>query len=141
MKTGANEISHKGIVKDFSENGVIVSILSESACSACHAKGMCSVSDTAEKEVEVAHYQGEYHIGQQVIVYTSTSQGFRALFLAYILPFILMMTVLITSLNLTGSEGWSGLLSVAMLIPYYLFLYLFRNKLKRSFDFKIGSIQ
>lgn len=137
----SGEISHKGIVKEFSQKGIIVAIIAESACAACHAKGYCSAADMTEKEIEIDHYEGEFHIGQHVQVTGKTSQGFKALFLAYLLPFLLIMTVLIVSSGLTGNEGLSGLLSLGILIPYYLIVYLFRNRLKRSFDFEIGPLQ
>ncbi len=51
---GAREnISHPGIIEEVSKDKVFVKILSMSACSACHAKGMCSVAEVAEKIVEV----------------------------------------------------------------------------------------
>jgi sigma-E factor negative regulatory protein RseC len=137
----SGEISHKGIIKEFSKKGIIVGIIAESACTACHAKGACSASDMTEKEIEIDHYEGEFQIGQHVLVTGKTSQGLKALFLAYLLPFILVMAVLIVSSGLTGNEGLSGLLSLGILVPYYLILYVFRNRLKRSFDFEIGPLQ
>ncbi len=137
----SGEVSHKGVIKEFSKKGIIVGIIAESACAACHAKGACSASDMTEKEIEIDHYKGEFQIGQHVLVTGKTSQGFKALFLAYLLPFILVMMVLIITTNLSVNEGLSGLLSVGILIPYYLILYLFRNRLKQSFDFEIGPIQ
>ncbi len=136
----SGEVSHRGVIKEFSKKGIIVGIIAESACAACHAKGACSVSDMTEKEIEIERDKGEFHIGQQVLITGKTSQGFKALFLAYLLPFILVMTVLIVSTKLFISEGLSGLLSLSILIPYYLILYLFRNRLKQSFDFEIGPI-
>jgi sigma-E factor negative regulatory protein RseC len=137
----SGEISHKGIIKEFSKKGIIVGIIAESACATCHAKGACSASDMTEKEIEIDHDEGEFQVGQHVVVTGKTSQGFKALFLAYLLPFILVMAVLIVSSNFTGNEGLSGLLSLGILIPYYLILYLFRNRLKRSFDFEIEPLQ
>lgn len=114
--------------------------MAESACAACHAKGACSAADMTEKEITIGHYQGEFQIGQQVQVTGKTSQGFLALFLAYVLPFILVLAVLFISSGLTGSEGLSGLLALAVLIPYFVVMYLFRNRLKRSFGFSIEPL-
>jgi sigma-E factor negative regulatory protein RseC len=56
------------------------------------------------------------------------------------LPFILVFATLLIAVPLTQSEGLSGILSLAVLIPYYAALYFFRNKIKRSFEFKISAI-
>ncbi|MDD4190127.1 MAG: SoxR reducing system RseC family protein [Mangrovibacterium sp.] len=133
-------VTHKGIVKEFSKTGVIVRIVTESACAGCHAKGMCSTVDLAEKEVEVGHDRENVQIGQQVLVTGTSSQGFKALSVAYLLPFLLVMTMLVISTNLTGNEALSGLVSIGVLIPYYFMVYLFRNRLKRSFRFQIQPL-
>jgi len=45
-------IIHPGIIERISGEKVFVRILSQSACSACHAKGACSVADAEEKIIE-----------------------------------------------------------------------------------------
>jgi len=137
----SEEISHTGIIKKRSEKGIIVGIISESACASCHAKGVCMAADIKDKEIEIDHYEGEFHIGQHVNVIGKSSQGFRALFYGYLLPFLLVMAVLIIATAFSLNEGLGGLLSLAILIPYYLLLYLFRNRMRRSFDFEIKPLQ
>ncbi|HKJ42931.1 MAG TPA: SoxR reducing system RseC family protein [Sunxiuqinia sp.] len=131
------EISHKGIIKKLSEKSIIVSIINESACSSCHANGTCSAADMKDKEVEISHFEGDYCIGQAVEVVGKSSQGFKALFYGYVFPFLLVMLVLITMTVMKIDEGISGLSSLGILIPYYLFLYLSRNKIKKNFEFEI----
>lgn len=137
----AGEISHKGIIKNVSDKRIIVCIISESACASCHVKGACSVADMEDKEIEINHFEGVFSVGQQVEVIGKTSQGFKALFYGYVLPFILIMIVLITLTSLQFSEGLSGLISLSVLVPYYLVLYLTRNKIRKSFEFEIKPIQ
>ncbi|WP_299578110.1 SoxR reducing system RseC family protein [uncultured Sunxiuqinia sp.] len=137
----SGEISHKGIIKALSAQRILVEIINESACSACHAKGMCSAADMKEKEIEINHFSGEFHVGQTVEVVGKTSQGFKALFYGYLLPFLLIMIVLITLTSLQFSEGISGLLSLSILIPYYLILYFTRNRIRKSFEFEIKPLQ
>lgn len=139
----SGEISHKGIIKALSAQRILVEIINESACSACHAKGMCSAADMKEKEkeIEINHFSGKFHVGQTVEVVGKTSQGFKALFYGYLLPFLLIMIVLITLTSLQFSEGISGLLSLSILIPYYLILYFTRNRIRKSFEFEIKPLQ
>lgn len=136
----SGEISHKGIIKSLTDQQIVVSIVNESACSSCHAKGACSAADMQDKEVEIRNFSGEYRVGQSVQVVGKTSQGFKALFYGYVFPFLLIMLVLITLTSLQFSEGISGLISLSILVPYYLILYLTRNKIRKSFEFEIKPL-
>jgi sigma-E factor negative regulatory protein RseC len=136
----SGEISHKGIIKSLTDQQIVVSIVNESACSSCHAKGACTAADMQDKEVEIRNFTGDYRIGQSVQVIGKTSQGFKALFYGYVLPFLLIMLVLITLTSLQFSEGISGLISLSILVPYYLILYLTRNKIRKSFEFEIKPL-
>ena len=133
------KVIHAGIIHEVSKNKLTVTIVSASACSSCHAKGACNASDMQEKEIDIYHFSGEYHPGQPVNVFGKTSQGYKAAFYGYLLPFILVFLTLIAGVSLTRSDGIAGLLSLAILIPYYLVLYFFRNKLKNSFEFEISA--
>ena len=133
------KVLHVGVIQEVSENKITVAIINASACAACHANGACLASDMKEKEIEIVRFSGEYHIGQHVNIVGQASQGYKAAFYGYVLPFILVFITLILTISLTQSEGLGGLLSLAILIPYYAALYFFRNKLKRSFEFEISA--
>ena len=131
-------ITHPGIVEKVEGESVFVKILSQSACSSCHAKGMCSVAEVEEKTVEVNYMSGgNYKAGDHVTVRMERSLGKKAVFLGYLLPFILLITTLILMINLTSNEGLSALASLLVLGPYYLLLYLFKEKLSKQFRFRI----
>lgn len=134
------EIEHKGIVQKVSEGKITVGIINESACASCHAKGACTVADMKDKEIEIVRFSGEYHEGQHVSVFGKTSQGFKALFFGYVLPFILVFITLVVFISITQNEGLSGLISLAVLMPYYIGLYFFRHKLKEMLEFEIKPI-
>lgn len=134
------KVLHEGIIQEVSENKIVVSIINASACSSCHAKGACLASDMKEKEIEIQHFSGNYSPGQRVNVVGKTRQGTKAVFFGYLLPFLFVFATLILSISLTNNEALSGMLSLAILLPYYGALYLFRNKLKRSFEFEIAAI-
>ncbi|WP_163712066.1 SoxR reducing system RseC family protein [Mangrovibacterium lignilyticum] len=137
----SGEITHTGIIKKLSEKGIIVGIINESACASCHAQGSCTAADMKDKEVEIHHFEGNYSVGQQVTVIGKTSQGFKALLWGYLMPFILLLTVLIITTSLNISEGIGGLLALAILVPYYFILFLFRNRMKKTFEFEIKPLQ
>jgi sigma-E factor negative regulatory protein RseC len=136
-----DSISHSGIVQKTTEKSVFVGILSQSACSACHAKGMCSMSETTEKVVEVSSNQANnYKIGEHVEVLMERSMGLLAVFWGYVLPFVILLTALIVVFEMTGSEAWAGFSAIGVLLPYYLILSLFKTNLKNRFGFRIVKV-
>ena len=135
------EITHTGIIKKLSEKKIVVGIITESACASCHVKGACTAADMKDKEIEISEFGDNFRLGQHVTVVGQTSQGFKALFLGYLLPFLLVLFTLIITTGIDVSEGNAGLMSLGILLPYYLVIYLFRNKLKREFEFKIKPLQ
>ncbi len=66
---GIKTIEHKGIVKEADSDKLIVSIITNSSCTACEAKSSCSVSEIEEKEIEIKKFDGIYKVGEQVIVF------------------------------------------------------------------------
>ena len=136
-----NRIEHDGIVKRIDSNELIVSILNKAACLSCQVKGACSMSEIEEKEIEIKKDPRiNYEIGEKVKVYYGQELGFFALFLGYLMPFILLISILIIGKSLGYSEGAYGLASVGSLLPYYLILYLFKNRIKNTFRFSIQKV-
>jgi sigma-E factor negative regulatory protein RseC len=136
--SASENISHPGVVESIADDTVFVKIVAMSACSACHAKGMCNVSEMEEKVVEIKKDpQRNYIPGENVTVSMRKTLGSKAVFLGYILPFLLMIGVLILVLFLSGDEGIAGLSAIIILVPYYWLLFLYRNNLKKAFSFRI----
>jgi sigma-E factor negative regulatory protein RseC len=127
-------------VKKVSENSLIVSVISQSACSTCHAKGACSVADYQDKEIEITSFSKNYSVGDEIVVIFQESKGFVALLWGYVIPFFLVLLTLVISLEITHSEFKSGILSLIILIPYYITLYFFRHLLKKVFKFEVEEI-
>lgn len=145
MTQKAETIEHPAIITKISDENIEVMILSKSACSSCNAKGSCNMSEMEEKNVTVARLPNiDYAIGQQVILYMQQQLGTIAVFLGYILPFLLVLLTLIIGISLGFSEGLSGLAALFILIPYYAVIYMMRSKLGKKFQFFIkapGSIE
>ena len=122
-------IQHRGIVKNIENNTVFVRIEQQSACSACHARSACLASDKAEKIIEVTGDGNLFEPGEEVVVSVRSSMGIRAVVLAFVLPCI----------GLTGDESIGGLAGLAFLFPYYILIYLFRNKINKRFLFTVSK--
>lgn len=133
-----NIIKHRGVVENISGNHIRVRITQASACAACHAKGYCSSSDSKEKIVDVVHPGGAFTVGEEVMIYGTTSMGMQAVFLAFVLPFLILISVLFILMKTTqNDELLSAAGALAALVPYYVLIYLFRNRLKKNFTFTI----
>jgi len=134
------QISHTGRISEMSNDRISVTIVSESACAGCHAKGFCGVADSKEKIIEMKNTGNHEHkVGDCVKIVMQKSTGLKAVFYGYVLPFIILMATLLGTLNTTGNEGLAGILALLVLAPYYLALYMLRDKLKSKFEFKISN--
>jgi sigma-E factor negative regulatory protein RseC len=134
----SGSIIHPGIIERISGDKVFIRILSQSACSSCHAKGACSVADVEEKIIEADIDPSENRVtGEQVMVKMEESLGHKAVLMGYVFPLIVLVGSIILFLSLLKSEGLAALISIFMLVPYYFTLYLFRNRLRKEFRFRI----
>ena len=132
------KISHSGIVESVSGGCVKVRILQASACAACKVAGHCHASESKEKIVEV--YCGDtavYKTGQKVTVCASKDVARRALLLGFGWPFVILVGVLLLVLFLLRNEGLAALCALLALVPYYLMLYLCRDRLGQKLTFSI----
>lgn len=132
-------VTHKGKVIHLEGLDVRVMIESMSACAACHAKGMCTLSDKEDKIIDIkvsAERAAKLNVGDEVMVAVSQQRGMQAVLLAYILPAILVVLSLILLLKLLP-EPLAILSALAVLGVYYYVLYLFRNKLNAKFIMSI----
>jgi sigma-E factor negative regulatory protein RseC len=131
-------IQHDGTVTKVDGNSVLVSITSNSACSGCHAEGLCGISGKEEKIIDI---RGRYNVspGDSVTVMMEQSTGYKAVVLSYLAPLIIVITGLITCNILSFNELTAGLISILLLVPWYVILYLFRNKINRSFTFTLKT--
>ncbi|MCB2195102.1 MAG: SoxR reducing system RseC family protein [Bacteroidetes bacterium] len=138
--SNSKSIEHRGRIDSIDGNKINISFLALSGCASCHAKGVCTVADMQEKSVEVFDYSNQYKVGQEVNVTLKQSLGFRALFLGYVLPFLLVLIILIALTIATNNEAVAGLSALSVLVPYYLILYLVKDKIKKQFTFSITKI-
>lgn len=131
-------VNHEGIVLNNDGKSVVVSINSATACSGCHAEGSCNLSGNKEKIIEVI---GNYDVksGDIVTILMKLSMGHTAVFLGYFLPFLVIVATLIILHSLSVSELFTGLISIAILIPYYTILYLFRKRISKKFTFTLKA--
>lgn len=138
MTRSQDSIIHPGVIQDIDNRKIYVKIMSQSACASCHAKGACSVADIEEKIIDVTNnHSKQYKVGDVVNLSMERSLGIKAVLLGYLVPFIVLVLTLIVMLSVTNNELLSGLLSLVVLIPYYIILYLLKDRLQKTFEFHI----
>lgn len=133
-----DKISHRGRIVGITPEVTTVEIISESACSSCHAKGLCSLGESKSKIIELpTRGWDSYSVGDEVEVVLKASMGLRAVWLAYAAPLVVLVAVLLV-LNAFGcGEIVCGLGALAAVAVWYFVIWLFRGKLKNEYIFNI----
>ena len=127
---------HSGVISKITGNSVIVSLEQNVHCESCRAKASCGISESNTKDIEIENTIDAFTINETVTVVLKKALGLKAVFWAYVFPFFLMFaTLLITSVFL--KEWLAGLVSLFILIPYYVTLYFLKNTLKSAFKISI----
>ncbi|MBQ6203392.1 MAG: SoxR reducing system RseC family protein [Prevotella sp.] len=135
----SNKISHSGIVDSIEDDCLHVRILQASACASCKAAGHCNAAEQKEKIVDVYGIADAktYKVGQPVNVVATTGTGMKAVMLAFVIPFVILIAVLFAGSLLTDDEALLAMVSIVCLVPYYLILYWCRDKLQQKFTFYV----
>ena len=137
----SESINHNGRIEKIEGDTIFVRIIQQSACSGCHAKGMCSASDQKEKVIEVNDPNSDrFHINEEVTLCGQSSLGLQAVLLAFVLPLIIVVAAIVSGNYLQWDETTSGLTGLLLLVPYYCILYFSREKLKRNFIFTLKKL-
>lgn len=138
--SSSSEISHRGRIVAITPEVTIVEIVSESACAACHARGLCSLGDSTVKQVELpTRGWDNYSVGQEVNVVLRASMGHKAVWLAYVIPLLIMVAAVLGTLAAGGSELLAGLLAIVAIALYYLVIWLLRGRLRNEYIFNIQA--
>jgi positive regulator of sigma E activity len=134
-------IEHFGVITEVGDNIVRVSVMPESACGSCRARGSCLAGGNNERTIDAFRSPGEnYSAGEHIKVILEQSHGMKALVLGYLLPFLFVLTGLVIMTSLGMNEGMAGLVSLAILAPYYLGLTFFKDRLKKEFSFRLQKL-
>ena len=128
-------IRHTGIVLSVSGPTAHVQIVQTSACSACKARSMCMSGESQEKEMDVI-MQEPMQPGDKVEVEVRERLAWKAVLLAYILPFVVMLGIIaVLDFATEWNEAITGTLALCGIALYYIVLSVFRNRLQKQFVF------
>jgi len=137
MNSGS-EISHEGIVESVKDGTIEIAIAPTVSCAGCQAAKSCNITGSERKIISIS---GDYNVtpGERVMVSMKTSQGISALALGYLIPLMIVIVTLAILSALSVNELTSGVVSVGILLPYYLILYLSRRIIGKRYSFKLKT--
>ena len=144
-------IKHDGIIIALNGDGTArVRIVQTSACATCKAKAMCASAESVEKEmtVQLTVDSLQLTVGDAVEVMVQQKMGWKAVVLAYLLPFFVMLAVMFIGNGLLAigdgqlamgdgakREAVLGTVALCAMALYYLVLGMFKDKLQKEFSF------
>ncbi len=133
-----NEIVHEGKIIDITPDFTTVEIVASSACSSCHAKGLCGMSEEKEKIIMVpTDPYKEYNVGDSVYVYTKMTMGLKAVWISYVIPLFILMILILSLSVVIANEYLRGGVAIAGVALYYFVIWLLKDKLSDQFEFYI----
>ena len=131
---------HTGKVVSMTPKTTTVQIVSHSACSECHAAGLCGLSEYTEKAVEVpTSPSATYGVGDEVQVVLKASMGFKAVWIAYFLPLVVLLAITLGLIAAGIPEVLSGLAGIGAVALYYLIVWIRRDRLRNEYVFTIQA--
>jgi sigma-E factor negative regulatory protein RseC len=133
-----NEIVHSGKIVEITPDFTTVEIIVDSACSGCHAKSLCGMSEEQEKLISLpTDPYSDHQVGDVVKVCTKMSMGLKAVWISYVIPLMILMILILSLSSVIGNEVISGLVAIGGVGVYYLVIWLLRDKLQNEFLFYI----
>ena len=133
-------VAHRGKIVSITPEFTTVEIISESACSSCHAAGLCGMSEYTKKAIEVPTRSWDsYEVGQEVNVVLRASMGHKAVWLAYVVPLVIMVAVLLGLTAAGAGELVSGIAAIGAAALWYFVLWLLRERLRNEYIFEINN--
>ncbi len=131
--------THMGSVSKIRGTSVFVTLNQNVHCASCNAKSACGVSENPTREIEIINPSDSFKVNELVQVVLKKKVGMNAVFWAYFVPFLLLVTVL-ASTAVFLAEWQSGLLALAILVPYYVMLHQLNTFFKRKLQVSIQKM-
>lgn len=138
MERNRRIATHDGQVTKVKPGTVEVQIESVSACASCQAHAHCGFAESKNRTLEVPSAQwSQFHEGDTVRVNIDESRGMLAVWIAYVLPALLLLADIIV-LSLLHLPEWLVVLSAfAVLGLYIAVLYSYRKRIENKFTLTV----
>lgn len=135
----SSKVTHEGIIEAIDNRHISVRIIQQAACASCKVAAHCNASDTKVKIVDVYADSSHLTVGQKIVVSTSGSAVKNALLIGFLFPLFMIVFLIVFSKFLGKTDDVAALLALGSLIPYYIIVWLFRNKIAQKITFHIDD--
>ena len=139
-------MKHSGTISKISKSAITVSLDGHINCEACQVKASCGLSESKHKEIEVERgvehqnlANNTFQLNERVEVAMQEELGIKAVFWAYVFPFILMISTLVIA-SFFLNEWMSGLMALGVLIPYFILLKGLNSFFEKTFKISIFKL-
>lgn len=133
-----NRIEHSGVVVRVDVGRVYVEIIAQGACGGCSARQACGLGESEHKIVEILTPDAAtYRVGGTVTVCVTKHVGMTAVLLAYVIPFVVMVGVIVAGHLLAVAEGLTAMLGLGSVILYFGIIGLNRRKIEKKIHFTL----
>ena len=131
-------IEHTGVVERIDGKRITVVVEQQSACAACHAKGLCS-EQGSRKLIEAESDNPElFAVGDMVrVALASNRMALQSVVWGYILPFVVLIVALLVAKIFGASDGIAALATLLSVALYYVVLYALRHYFEQNIKFTI----
>lgn len=126
------DMYEEGVVVAAEAGRATIAVAVGEACEECTAKVFCSAGEAKENTV-VARDPFGVHAGDHVRFVVHGEDMFRAAFLLYGIPLLLILAGVLTGTyvfdpGLMANELWSFLLGIGLAVLYYILFFLFGSE-------------
>lgn len=134
----STRLQHRGIVERIEGDKVVVIVEQQSACAACHAKGLCSEKGAKREIIVKSAYASQFSVGERVrVALLSNTMGFSSIIYGYILPLVVLLAALGIAKGIGLNDGIAAVAAISAVAVYYVGLYALRHKIEKKIEFTI----
>ena len=133
---------HEGKVLEQTEQRLRIQITLGEACQHCASQSGCMILSSKSRIIEVptGKHTPRFETGETVNVKMTTHSGLKAVFYAYLLPTLLLISSVGCVYALHVQERLIALIAIGVIVIYYLILYFFRHQVNRKFSFEVDRL-
>ncbi len=122
----------EGLVTGITGQTLTVAVKCATGCATCAKRDGCGIAGLAAKQVRVkVDYPQDYRVGQTVALSLENAAVGMSLFFAFVLPTVLVVTVLVIALALGVEDTIAAFCGLGAAVAYALFLRLINFWLER----------
>jgi sigma-E factor negative regulatory protein RseC len=137
----SHPVTHRGEVVKTNHSIVTVRLTSGTECEGCAAAKICRVSENNDNIIDVNTDDATtFTPGELVVVEGSERLHRKAIRLATLYPTIAIIATMVIVFLLTGNQTLAALAALAMMLIFFIILYLCRDRLDKEFLFTIRKL-